>query len=176
MGLDEVFKVLSKGILISLNSQKYSDEAKFLMIEENFEELSRIMKKLGFILNGENGYFYLSKKEKMNDAELQAFLNNHKNILLCIAILKQLFPYLERGTLVKQTDFIVQLKQKEDSLLEQKFEYIFKTKDLKDIVERFFDLLEKNYILEKKENDSKDEYLVLSALDYYLKIVQSTVA
>jgi len=83
---------------------------------------------------------------------------------------------LERGSLVKQTDFIVQLKQKEDSLLEQKFEYIFKTKDLKDIVERFFDLLEKNYILEKKENDSKDEYLVLSALDYYLKIVQSTVA
>ena len=73
MGLDEVFKVLSKGILISLNSQKYSDEAKFLMIEENFEELGKIMKKLGFVLNGENGYFYLSKKEKMNDAELQAF-------------------------------------------------------------------------------------------------------
>jgi hypothetical protein len=176
MGLDEVFKVLSKGVLISINSQKYADEARFLMAEDNFEELGRIMKKLGFILNGENGYFYLSKKEKMNDAELQAFMNNHKNILLCIAILKQLFPYLESGTVLKQTDFIVALKQKEDALLEQKFEYVFKTKDLKDSVERFFDLLEKNSILEKKESDSKDEYLVLRALEYYTKIVQSTVA
>ncbi|MBN2896479.1 MAG: hypothetical protein JXK05_11395 [Campylobacterales bacterium] len=175
MGLDEVFKVLSKGVLISINSQKQSDEAKFLMIEENFDELSKIMKKLGFTLNGENGYFYLSKNEKMSEAELQAFLNNHKNILLCIAILKQLFPYLERGTLLKQTDFIVHFKQKDDPILEQKIEYIFKTKDLKDIVERFFDLLEKNYILEKKENDSKDEYIVLSAVDYYTKIVQSVV-
>ncbi|DAB29079.1 MAG TPA: hypothetical protein CFH84_11475 [Sulfurimonas sp. UBA12504] len=176
MGLDEVFKVLSKGVLLSINSQKQSDEAKFLMVEENFDELSRIMKQLGFILNGENGYFYLSKKEKMNDVELQAFLNNHKNILLCIAILKQLFPYLESGTVLKQTDFIVQLKQKEDSLLEQKFEYIFKTQDLMESVERFFDLLEKNHILEKKESDSKDAYLVLRALEYYVKIVQSTVA
>lgn len=111
----------------------------------------------------------------MNEAELNSFLNNHKNILISIAILKQLFPYLDRGHILKQTDFIVHYKQKEDALLEQKFEYIFKTKDLKDIVEKFFDLLEKNYILEKKENDSKDEYLVLSALEYYTKIVQSVV-
>jgi len=175
IGIDEVFKVLSKGVMISINSQKYLDIAKFLMIDENFDELFDIMKKLGFTLNGENGYFYISKKENMNEAELVSFLNNHKNILISIAILKQLFPYLDRGHILKQTDFIVHYKQKEDALLEQKFEYIFKTKDLKDIVERFFDLLEKNYILEKKDSDSKDEYLVMSAIEYYTKIVQSVV-
>jgi len=175
IGIDEVFKVLSKGVMISINSQKYQGEAKFLMIDENFDELFDIMKKLGFTLNGENGYFYISKKENMNEAELGSFLNNHKNILISIAILKQLFPYLDRGHILKQTDFIVHYKQKEDALLEQKFEYIFKTKDLKDIVERFFDLLEKNYILEKKDSDSKDEYLVMSAIEYYTKIVQSVV-
>ena len=175
IGIDEVFKVLSKGVMISINSQKYLDIAKFLMIDENFDELFDIMKKLGFTLNGENGYFYISKKENMNEAELGSFLNNHKNILISIAILKQLFPYLDRGHILKQTDFIVHYKQKEDALLEQKFEYIFKTKDLKDIVERFFDLLEKNYILEKKDSDSKDEYLVMSAIEYYTKIVQSVV-
>lgn len=175
IGIDEVFKVLSKGVMISINSQKYLDVAKFLMIDENFDELFDIMKKLGFTLNGENGYFYISKKENMNEAELSSFLNNHKNILISIAILKQLFPYLDRGHILKQTDFIVHYKQKEDALLEQKFEYIFKTKDLKDIVEKFFDLLEKNYIVEKKESDSKDEYLVLSAIEYYTKIVQSVV-
>ena len=175
MAIDEVFKVLSKGVMISINSQKYLDIANFLMIDENFDELSDILKKLGFTLNGENGYFYISKKENMNEAELGSFLNNHKNILISIAILKQLFPYLERGSILKQTDFIVHYKQKEDALLEKKFEYIFKTKDLMDVVERFFDLLEKNYIIEKKESDSKDEYLVLSAIEYYTKIVQSVV-
>lgn len=176
IGLDEVFKVLSKGVIISINSQKYLEAAKFLMIDENFDELYKILNKLGFILNGENGYFYISKKETMNESELNSFLNNHKNTLIAIAILKQLFPYLERGSILKQTDFIVHYKQKEDPRLQQKFEYIFKSKDLKDIVEKFFDLLEKNYILEKKENDSKDDYLVLSSIEYYTKIVQSVAS
>lgn len=171
--MDEVFKVLSRGVIVSINSQKYLDIAKFLMIDENFDELKNILKKLGFTLNGENGYFYIAKKESMSENERSSFLNNHKNILISIAILKQLFPYIDRGNILKQTDFIVNYKQKEDALLEQKFEYIFKSKDLKDIVEKFFDLLEKSYILEKKDSDSKDEYLVLSSIEYYTKIVQS---
>jgi hypothetical protein len=175
MGIDEVFKVLSKGVMISINSQKYHDEAKFLRIEENFQELSEILEKLGFILNGENGYFYISKKDKLNDSEVSSFINNHKNIFVSIAILKQLFPYIERGNILKQTDFTFSLKQKDDSLLEQKFEYLFGTKDLKDAVEKFFELLSKYNIIEKKDNDSKDEYLVLSSLEYYSKIVQSVV-
>ena len=109
----------------------------------------------------------------MSESELSSFLNAHKKVLVSIAILKQLFPFIERGSILKQTDFIYQYKQKEDALLEQKFEYIFESRDLKDIVERFFDLLEKSYIIEKKDSDSKDEYLVLSSLEYYMKIVQS---
>ena len=176
IGLDEVFKVLSKGVIVSINSQKHLEVAKFLMMEENFDELFKILKKLGFTLNGENGYFYVSKKENMNEGELASFLNNHKNILMAIAILKQLFPYIDRGSVLKQTDFIVSYKQKEDARLQQKMEYVFKSKDLKDLVEKFFDLLEKNYVLEKKDNDSKDEYLVLSSIEYYSKIVQSVAS
>ncbi len=175
MGIDEVFKVLNKGVMVSLGSKKYHDIVNFLMIDENFDELSQILFKLGYRLNGENGYFYISKKENMSEVELNSFLKNHKNILVCIAILKQLFPYLERGTILKQTDFIYQYKQKSDALLEQKFEYIFETKDLKDIVERFFDLLEKSFIIEPKESGSKDEYMILSSIEYYVKIVESVV-
>lgn len=175
MGLDEVFKLLSKGVMVSMNSSKYLDAAKFLMIDENFDELAEILDKLGFILNGENGYFFISKKEKLNENELKSFLNNHKNILISIAILKQLFPYLDRGTLLKQTEFITIYSQKDDELLKKKFEFIFDSKDLKDITERFFDLLEKNYVLEKKDSDTKDEYIVLSSIEYYSKIVESVV-
>ena len=59
MGLDEVFKVLSKGVMVSMHSQKYHDIVNFLMIEENFDEMSHLLEKLGFILNGANGYFFI---------------------------------------------------------------------------------------------------------------------
>jgi len=173
MGIDEVFKILSRGVMVSINSQKYHNVANFLMIEENFDELYILLKKLGFTLNGENGYFYISKNESMSESERNSFLNKHKEVLVAIAVLKQLFPYIDRGNILKQTDFIYHYKQKEDTNLAQKFEYIFQTKDLKDIVEKFFDLLEKNFIIEKKDSESKDEYLVLSSIEYYLKIVQS---
>ena len=175
MGIEEVFKVLSKGIMISINSQKYLDEAKFLMIDENFEELSVLLKKLGFNLVGENGYFYIAKREKLNDTEVTSFVNTHKNIFVAIAILKQLYPYIDRGSVLKFTEFTHQLKQKNDPSLEQKLEYLFSTKDLFDAVEKFFDLLVKHNVLEKKDSDSKDKYLVLSSLDYYTKIIQSVV-
>ncbi|SFV57732.1 hypothetical protein MNB_SV-13-1458 [hydrothermal vent metagenome] len=175
MGLDEVFKVLSKGVMVSLNSKKYLDVASFLMIDENFDELSILLDKIGFKLNGENGYFYISKKENMNEAELHSFLQKHKNILVAVAILKQVLPYIDKGNTVKQTEFTYQYLQKDNTALAQKFEYIFDTKDLKDIVERFFGLLEKAYILEQKERENKDEYLVLSSIEYYLNIVERVV-
>lgn len=73
VGIDEVFKVLSKGVMISINSQKYLDIANFLMIDENFDELFAILKKLGFTLNGENGYFYISKKREYERGRAKQF-------------------------------------------------------------------------------------------------------
>jgi len=57
MEIKDVFEVLSKGVIISTNSKKYENFAKFLSIEENFEELDKAVAKLGFYLVGENGYF-----------------------------------------------------------------------------------------------------------------------
>jgi len=175
MGIDEVFKVLSKGVMVSLNSRKYLDVANFLMIDENFDELSILLAKIGFKLNGQNGCFYISKQESMNEVELHSFLKNHKDVLVAVAILKQILPYIDRGNTLKQTEFTHQYIQKDDAGLEQKFEYIFETRDLKDVVEKFFDLLEKNYIIERKDRDNKDEYLVLSAIEYYINIVERVV-
>lgn len=175
MGIDEVFKVLSKGVMVSLKSKKYLDVADFLLIDENFDELSILLDKIGFKLNGENGYFYISKKETMTEAELHSFLQNHKNILVAVAILKQVLPYIDKGNTLKQTEFTYQYMQKDTINLEQKFEYIFGTRDLKDVVERFFELLEKAFVLERKDKDNKDEYMVLSSIEYYLNIVERVV-
>jgi len=173
MGLEEVFKVLSKGVMVSIHSQKYLDVAKFLMIDENFDETYELLKKIGYQLNGENGYFYISKLEGMNESELNSFLNNHKNIIICIAILKQLFPYLDRGHLLSKSDFIVKVKEKDDEALDQKLAYLFNTTDAMKVTDSFFDLLEKSYVIEKRSNDSRDEHLVLSSIEYYYKIIES---
>lgn len=175
MGIDEVFKVLSKGIMVSLNSSKHLDVAKFLNIDDNFEEFGSLMNKLGFKLRGENGYFFLSKKERMSDSELHSFIQNHKTVFIAIAILKQLFPLLEKGYILKQTDFSTNYNQKNDPSLQQKMEYIFETKDLKNMTEQLFELLEKNFIIEKQESDSKDAFIILNAIEYYIKIVESVV-
>jgi len=177
MGSDEVFKVLSKGVMVSLNSSKYLEVAKFLNIDDNFEEFGALMDKLGFTLRGENGYFFMAKKEKMSEGELASFLNSHKMVLIAIAILKQLFPLLEKGYILKQTDFITNYNQKNDPSLQQKMDYLFETKDLKNRTEQFFDLLKKNYCIEEQDSDSKnkDTFIVLNAIEYYSKIVESVV-
>ncbi len=94
MGIDEVFKILSKGVMVSINSKKYSEVAKFLLIDDNYQELAIILDKLGFNLRGESGYFFIAQKEKLSDTQLNSFLNNHKILIVSIAILKQLFPHI----------------------------------------------------------------------------------
>jgi len=175
MGLDEVFRVLSKGVMVSKNSKKYSEIAKFLSIDDNYEELSNILDRLGFNLRGENGYFFIAQKERLSDVQLNSFLNNHKRLIVSIAILKQLFPLLDVNDILRQTDFITRYNQKSDPILKEKFEFIFETKDLKNITEEFFRLLEKHFIIERISADNRDDYRVLNAIKYYIDIVESVV-
>jgi hypothetical protein len=175
MGIDEVFKILSKGVMVSINSKKYSEVAKFLLIDDNQQELATILNRLGFNLKGENGYFFIAQKDRLSDNQLNSFLNNHKTLIISIAILKQLFPFLDTNDILKQTDFITKYNQKNDPLLKEKFEYIFQTKDLKNITEEFFYLLERYFIIEKISSDTSDDYRILNSIKYYINIVESVV-
>jgi hypothetical protein len=161
MGIEEVFKTLSKGVMVSLNSSKYLEIAKFLNIDENFDECALLMDKLGFNLKGENGYFFLSKKERMSENELNSFIHHHKAIFLAIAILKQLFPLIDKGHILKQTDFIVNYNQKNDPSIQQKLEYIFETNDLKNITEQFLNYWKKILLSKKKSLIAKMHLLSL---------------
>jgi hypothetical protein len=149
--------------------------ATFLLNEENYITYEKILQELGYELNGENGYFYLSKSESLSSNEIDQFIQSHKEVFMLISILKQLLPHARSGSTIKYTEFIAEFKAKKDEHLEAKWRYVFKESDLKQSSEKFFERLSKEFIIEKIDKDDKDSYLVLNSLDYYLSFLESMV-
>jgi len=175
MDIATAFKVMMKGVIVSRNSEKYGDIATFLLNEENFMAYENILQELGYELNGENGYFYLSKSESLSSDEIDQFIQSHKDVFMLISILKQLLPHARSGSTIKYTEFVAEFEAKKDELLEEKWKYIFKESDLKQSSEKFFERLTKEFIVEKIDKNDKDTYLVLNSLDYYLSFLESMV-
>ncbi|NPA12020.1 MAG: hypothetical protein GXO62_07245 [Epsilonproteobacteria bacterium] len=160
-----IFEVLSKGVIISTNSSKFKDLAVWLSQEDNFNSLNSTLNILGLYLVGENGYFYLSKELKSDEEE--KYFNSHKSLILAIAQLKKVFVHLDRGHKIKKSEFIKRFEMKQD---EKIIKALFNSEDVMEITDKLFNLLERNYVLESK---SKDEYLVLNSIYYYLDIVSA---
>ncbi len=160
-----IFEILSKGVIISSNSSKFIKEATWLMEDENFNSLNKTLNRLGLYLVGENGYFYLSKDLKSDEED--KFFNAHKQLILAIAQLKKVFVHLDKGHKIKKSEFIKRFEAKKDDKI---IKALFDTEDLMEITDKLFNMLEKNYVIESK---SKDEYLVLNAINYYLDIVDA---
>jgi len=172
MDIATAFKVMMKGVIVSRNSAKYGEIATFLLNEENYVEYETLLQKLGYELNGENGYFFLSKSEALSSEEIDQFIQSHKEVFMLISILKQLLPHARSGSSIKYTEFVAQFEEKRDELLEVKWRYIFKENDLKQSSEKFFERLSKEFIIEKIDKNDKDSYLVLNALEYYLSFLE----
>ena len=172
-GMKEAFAVLSKGIVVSINSQKYHDVANFLNVDENFEAFDETVNRLGFRLEGENGYFYLVKEERLSGDELEQFVNTHKKIIVAIALLKQIFPLIGVGETLTQTGFTAELLKKEDETIDRMLRFIGSGSDTKTLIEEFFKTLLKHDIIERVAAEDKDRYKVLNSYNYYVKIVES---
>ncbi len=160
-----IFDILSKGTIISTNSNKFQKEAMWLLDDDNFNSLNITLNKIGFYLVGENGYFYLSRDLKTD--EMDKFFNSHKSLILAIAQLKKIFVHLDKGHKIKKSEFIKRFEAKKD---EKIIKALFETSDIMEITDKFFNLLERNYVLEAI---SKDEYRVLNSINYYLDIVEA---
>ena len=175
MDIATAFKVMMKGVIVSRNSQKYGEIATFLLNEENYIAYEEILQTLGYELNGENGYFFLSKSDTLNSDEIDQFVQSHREVFMLISILKQLLPHARSGSTIKYTEFVAEFEAKRDEHLEEKWNYIFKENDLKHSSEKFFERLSKEFIVEKIDKNDKDSYLVLNSLDYYLSFLESMV-
>jgi len=175
MDIATLFKTMMKGVIISRNSKKYGEMALFLLDDENYTKYELILQELGYELNGNNGYFYISQTQSLNSEELDRFVTSHKEAFMLIAILKQLMPYARSNSIIKYTEFIFEFEQKKDDLILEKWNYIFKNDDLKSSSEKFFERLQKEFIVEKVEKGDDDSYRVLNAIDYYLSFLESVV-
>jgi hypothetical protein len=169
----EAFEILSKGVIVSLNSDKYFEIANFLNVDENFEEFDEIVGKIGFRLFGENGYFYLGKNKKLDQSEIESFISNHKKMIVAISILKEVYPLVSSGEIIQITNFIVDLKAKKSDIVSDKFKFLFGETDKKSMVEEFFKLLEKGFVIEKLNTTDKDSYKILNSINYFVGMIES---
>lgn len=168
----QIFDTLSKGVIISINSDKYHEMANYLNIDENFEAFNETINEIGYKVVGENGYFYLSKNERLENSEVENFIAFHKKTIVAIAILKQVYPLIASGDIISFTDFIVEFEKKLNPDIEDKLNYLFSS-DKKTQIEELFKLLEKNFIIEKVSQKDKNSYKVLNSINYFVKIVES---
>ena len=169
----EVFEVLSKGVVVSLNSDRYFEIANFLNIDENFVIFDDIVSAIGYQLIGENGYFYLSKNRRLDSSEMDSFVTTHKKSIIAISILKEIYPLISAGDTILFVEFIKDMQTKESDLIQQKMQFLFDDMDEKSASEEFFKLLEKNFILERISTKDKNSYRVLNSIGYFVNIVES---
>ena len=64
MDIANVFSILSQEKIISMNSKEYEEYAYFLANDNSFEEMDELVRKIGYNLIRENGYFLCQRKSK----------------------------------------------------------------------------------------------------------------
>lgn len=177
MDIASIFKELSQGKIISSASKDYKEHVYFLLDEDCFNETSKVLDAIGYTLIGENGYFYMSKKGSMSVDEIDLFISKHKDSIIAISLLRQLFPRLDRGSTISFMSVASEYEayKKNDSTIKDKMESLSWSKnkdDEKAMLEQVFKYLEKNYIIEKIEQNNENDFKVLDAIDYYINIVE----
>lgn len=176
MDIANVFSILSQGKIISMNSKEYEEYAYFLANDNSFEEMDELVRKIGYNLIRENGYFFMSKKEQMDSKERALFVKEHKDIILAIAVIRSLHPRKDRGASISfiETAAEYEAYKRNDSSILEKLKRLSSTKSYENekvMLEQMFLLLEKGNVIEKISSGNDNDYKILDAIDYYITIV-----
>ena len=176
MDIAKAFDILSQGKIISSNSSQYSELSNMLLNSSFFDELDELITKIGYRLIGESGYFYIAKMSKLNTTEQQLFINRHRDLIVAIAFLRQLYPRLDRGNIISFMDTVANYTnaKKDDTSIRDRliyFSWMKNKDDEKAMMEQLFKHLEDKTIIEKVQTDNTDKYKILDSINYYLSIV-----
>jgi len=80
--------------------------------------------RLGYRLEGESGYFFLVRDERLSGEELERFVTTHKKLIVAVALLKQIYPLIGVGETLTQTRFTAELLKKEDETIQQMLRFM----------------------------------------------------
>jgi hypothetical protein len=178
MDIAKAFEILSQGKIISANSSSYVELANMLLDDSFFDELKDVLDTIGYRLIGEDGYYYITKKGKLNVTQQQSFIQTNKDVIMAIAFLRELYPRLDSGSSIffLQTVSEYVNAKKENETIKDKLGYLSFIKndeDEKEMLEQLFRYLENKNIIEKESINNTDKYKVLNAVSYYISIVES---
>ncbi len=178
MDIAKAFEILSQGKIISANSLKYVELSNMLLNKSFFEELQEVMGLIGYNLIGEDGYYYIAKKVKLTAMQQQDFIQKNRDLILAIALLRQLYPRIDQGGVIYFLHTVseyINIKNENSSIKDKLayFPWIKNKEDEKEMFEQFFKYLESQNILEKESENNSDKYRVLNSISYYISIVES---
>jgi len=176
MDIAKAFEILSQGKIISSNSVQHNELSNMLLNNAFFEELDELITKIGYRLIGDGGCFYIAKKAKLNATEQQTFINRHRDTIVAISFLRQLYPRIDRGDVVSfvgTTTEYINNKQEDSSIYDRLvyFSWMKNKDDEKAMLEQLFKHLEDKGVIEKIKVDDTDKYKILDSINYYLSIV-----
>ena len=92
----EIFKILRNGDFINEDCRDASEQRYFRKIDENFEAYFKYFSQLGYYLNRENGYFYLTEA-KVGQATQSKLRTDIAMYLPMLHILMKFRPGIEPG-------------------------------------------------------------------------------
>lgn len=178
MDIAKAFEILSQGKMVSANSSNYVELSNMLLTDSFFNELKDVLELIGYRLIGEDGYYYISKKDRLSIAEQQLFIQKNREIIIAVAFLRQLYPRLERGSIIYFLNMVaeyINVKKENESIKDKLsyFSWIKNKEDEKEMLEQFFKYLEDKNLIEKESDNNSDKYRVLNAISYYISIVES---
>lgn len=178
MDIAKAFEILSQGKIISSNSSNYVELANMLLTDSFFNELKDVLEVIGYRLIGEDGYYYIAKKGKLTSSEQQTFIQRNREIIIAVSFLRQLYPRLERGSVIYFLDIVaeyINVKKENDNIKDKLsyFSWIKNKEDEKQMLEQLFKYLEDKNIIEKENINNSDKYRVLNSISYYISIVES---
>jgi len=168
---EEIFNILSKGGFISQNSTDEQKKRYYDLIEDNEQEYAEYFSGVGFCLEGENGYYYFSRKEPK--VVTQDKIERLAEWIDYVDFLRTFNPSFGVGyefsavSILMQMNNDIEMKEKADKLFSDKHNY-------KEIVETLVTKM-KNFSFIEVINEQESTYKVTSAFNYIDKLINMLV-
>ena len=166
-----IFKILSKGQLISSNSSDKNISNLYNIIEddENFDNLYDYFININFVLEKGNDYFYFSRPE--NKIDLEKKIEKAFEWIDIIDFFKTYDNAFSAGYRFSPSELLVRIKT--DAELETKLDGLKKHTDKtkhQDILDRILKkLIDDTYI--ELENEITQQYKVLASFNYLEQLI-----
>lgn len=166
---EEVFSMLSKGGFISSNSCDANIRKLYDDIEDDEEAYATYYERIGFILEGGNGFYFFSRKNESR-IDIERKLDSFGKWIDYLDFIKTYDPGFGANSTFRKANILEQLSR--DVELQDKASKLFPSlKKQEEIIEKLISEMTKIGFVEE-ENEIDNTYRVTSAFHYIEQLVE----